>query len=79
MLGDAQVGVLLTDHRHSGLVPAGGATFVDFKVDYPGKYTLVDHALSRAGKGLAGVLEVKGKADATVYKATHQGNGDMAH
>ena len=55
------------------LVPAGGATIVDFKLDYPGKYVLVDHALSRAGKGLAGVLEVSGPADASIYDA-----GDLA-
>jgi len=61
------------------LVPAGGATIVEFKVDYPGKYLLVDHALSRAGKGLAGALEVTGKADATVYKASDEAAGNMAH
>jgi len=61
------------------LVPAGGATMVDFKVDYPGKYLLVDHALSRAAKGLVGAIEVTGKADATVYKASEPGNGNMAH
>lgn len=61
------------------LVPAGGATIVDFKVQYPGKYLLVDHALSRAGKGLVGALEVTGKADATVYKASDKPMGDMAH
>ena len=44
-------------------VAPGGATMVDFKVDYPGKYALVDHALSRATKGLIGILEVEGKAD----------------
>jgi nitrite reductase (NO-forming) len=49
------------------LVPAGGAAIVEFKLDYPGKYILVDHALSRAGKGLVGVLEVSGKADPAVY------------
>jgi nitrite reductase (NO-forming) len=52
---------------------------VQFKVDYPGKYMLVDHSLSRAGKGLAGVLEVTGKADDSVYKPSHPGHGDMAH
>lgn len=61
------------------LVPAGGATIVDFKVQHPGKYILVDHALSRAGKGLAGILEVKGKADATVYRSSEKGVADMAH
>src|SRR5688572_5797852 len=36
------------------LVPPGGATIVEFKVDYPGRYMLVDHALSRMEKGLTG-------------------------
>jgi nitrite reductase (NO-forming) len=49
-------------------VPPGGAAIVEFKVDYPGKYVLVDHALSRAGKGLLGILEVTGKADPAVYR-----------
>lgn len=49
------------------LVPPGGATMVEFKVDYPGKYILVDHALSRAEKGLAGFLTVTGKADAEIF------------
>jgi nitrite reductase (NO-forming) len=61
------------------LVPAGGATIVDFKVQHPGKYILVDHALSRAGKGLAGIMEVRGKADPTVYRASDKGEGNMAH
>ena len=49
-------------------VPPGGAAIVEFKVEYPGKYVLVDHALSRAGKGLLGILEVVGKADPAVYQ-----------
>jgi nitrite reductase (NO-forming) len=50
------------------IVPPGGATIVEFKVEYPGKYALVDHALSRAGKGLIGILEVAGPRDAAVYR-----------
>ncbi|TZF90498.1 nitrite reductase, copper-containing [Lysobacter lacus] len=42
------------------LVPPGGATMVEFKVDHPGKYILVDHALSRLEKGLVGFLYVTG-------------------
>ena len=61
------------------LVPAGGATMVEFKLDYPGKYLLVDHALSRAAKGLAGVLEVSGPADDTIYKARNSEHASMAH
>src|SRR3546814_10623295 len=36
----------LTDVQTT-LVPPGGATMVEFRVDYPGRYILVDHALSR--------------------------------
>ncbi|RYG99527.1 MAG: nitrite reductase, copper-containing [Alphaproteobacteria bacterium] len=50
------------------LVAPGGATITEFKVQYPGKYLLVDHALSRVGKGLAGVLEVSGEKDAAIYE-----------
>ncbi len=50
------------------LVAPGGATMVDFKVNYPGKYLLVDHALSRVGKGLVATLEVQGKADPSIYQ-----------
>lgn len=49
------------------LVPPGGATMVEMKVEYPGNYMLVDHALSRAARGLVGVLKVEGEADAAVY------------
>ena len=51
------------------LVPAGGATMVEFGVDYPGNYTIVDHSLSRVEKGLVGVLKVNGKADAKIFNS----------
>ena len=41
-------------------VPPGGATIVDFKIDRPGHYMLVDHALSRLERGLVGSLIVDG-------------------
>jgi nitrite reductase (NO-forming) len=41
-------------------VPAGGAVIVDFKLEVPGNYTLVDHALSRMERGLVGILSVEG-------------------
>jgi len=51
------------------LIPAGGASIIEFKVDYPGNYILVDHALSRLDRGAWGILKVEGKADDTVFKA----------
>jgi nitrite reductase (NO-forming) len=56
----------LTDVQTT-LVPPGGATMVEFKTEYPGRYVLVDHALSRVEKGVAGFLTVKGKADPTIF------------
>ena len=51
------------------LVAPGGATIVELKVQHPGSYLLVDHALSRAGKGAVGVLEVTGEAVPGVFHA----------
>jgi nitrite reductase (NO-forming) len=49
-------------------VPPGGASMVEFKVEVPGKFMLVDHALSRVERGLAGVLEVTGPDNPNVFK-----------
>jgi nitrite reductase (NO-forming) len=48
-------------------VPAGGATIVEFTLDVPGRYILVDHALARLERGLAGFLVVDGPEDASVF------------
>lgn len=50
-------------------VAPGGAAIVELKTDYPGSYLLVDHALSRVGKGAVGVLEVSGTADPSIYQS----------
>lgn len=56
----------LTDVQTT-LVPPGGATMVEFKVDVPGRYILVDHALSRMQRGLAGFLLVEGEPNHEIY------------
>ena len=48
-------------------VPAGGAVIVEFKLDVPGNYTLVDHALARLERGLVGVLHVEGPPNPDIY------------
>lgn len=57
------------------LVPAGGATMVEFGLDYPGRYILVDHALSRLDRGAWGVLEVEGEADPTIFDGMIESGG----
>ena len=54
------------------LVPAGGAAMVEFKVDYPGNYVLVDHALSRLDRGAWGMLHVEGAADSMIFEGEIQ-------
>lgn len=56
----------LTDVQTT-LVPPGGATMVEFRLEVPGRYILVDHALSRLQRGLAGYLYVEGDPNLEVF------------
>jgi len=49
-------------------VAPGGATMVEFGLDVPGRYILVDHALSRAEKGLAGFLYAEGEENPEIFR-----------
>ena len=50
------------------LVPAGGSSIVEFKVDVPGNFILVDHSIFRAfNKGALGMLTVAGTDNKTIY------------
>jgi nitrite reductase (NO-forming) len=49
-------------------IPAGGAAMLEFKVEVPGTYVLVDHALFRSfNKGTLGMLKVDGPQNQIVY------------
>jgi len=56
-------------------VPPGSAAMVEFATKVPGKYTIVDHALSRLEKGLAGSLIVDGAAQPDIFRAAPLGDG----
>jgi nitrite reductase (NO-forming) len=51
---------------------AGGAVMVEFTLDYPGNFVLVDHALARVDRGAWGVLHVDGEADPSIYNGQIQ-------
>ena len=59
----------LTDVQTT-LVPPGGATMVEFKLEVPGRFILVDHALSRLQRGLAGFLIVEGDPNPEIFDGT---------
>lgn len=49
------------------LIPSGGATVLEFQVDVPASYVLVDHAIFRAfNKGAIGILKVEGDHDESI-------------
>ena len=48
-------------------VPPGGAVITEMKLEVPGNYVLVDHALSRLERGLSGILHVEGPANPEIY------------
>src|SRR3546814_2710689 len=66
----------LTDVQTT-MVPPGGATMVEFKVDVPGNYVLVDHALSRMEKGLSGILTVTGKEDHSIFHRSEEHTSEL--
>ena len=49
-------------------VPPGGAAMAEFKVEVPGRYVLVDHALSRMERGLKGLLVVEGAERPEIFR-----------
>jgi FtsP/CotA-like multicopper oxidase with cupredoxin domain len=51
------------------LVPAGGAAVVEFTLEVPGRYILVDHALARVERGLVGFLVVQGAENLEVFRS----------
>ena len=61
------------------VVPAGGATIVEFDVELPGKYLLVDHSLARLDKGVWGVLEVRGEWDDDIHTPMPNIHKTMKH
>jgi nitrite reductase (NO-forming) len=61
-------GSVAQKHVQTTMVPAGGSTVVEFKLEVPGTYVLVDHSLSRAfNKGALGMLKVTGAEIPLIY------------
>lgn len=61
-------GTKINENVQTTLIPAGGAAIVEFKVEEPGDYVLVDHSIFRAfNKGAIGMLKVTGEKNSKVY------------
>jgi nitrite reductase (NO-forming) len=62
-------GALAAQHQvQTTMIPSGGATIVEFGLEVPGTYLLVDHSIFRAfNKGALGMLKVSGPENKLVY------------
>jgi nitrite reductase (NO-forming) len=50
------------------LIPAGGAAIMDFRLEVPGSYVLVDHSIFRAfNKGALAILKADGPENLAIY------------
>ena len=63
-----EAGTNFQENVQTTLIPAGGAAIVEFRVEAPGTYILVDHSIFRAfNKGALGMLKVAGEAVPEIY------------
>lgn len=61
-------GSAINNHIQTTLVPAGGATMVEMKLEVPGVLNLVDHSYYRANsKGAVGQIKVTGEENKSIY------------
>ncbi|HLU83260.1 MAG TPA: copper-containing nitrite reductase, partial [Trueperaceae bacterium] len=63
-----EAGAMVNRDVQTTVVPAGGAAVVEFKLDVPGTYNMVDHAIFRAfNKGAIGQIVATGATDHVVF------------
>ncbi|MEZ4793837.1 MAG: copper-containing nitrite reductase [Gelidibacter sp.] len=61
-------GNIVNENVQTTLIPAGGAAIIEFRVEVPGTFILVDHSIFRAfNKGALGMLKVEGEEDKKIY------------
>jgi nitrite reductase (NO-forming) len=66
-------GKSINEDVQTTLIPAGGASIVEFRVDVPGTFILVDHSIFRAfNKGALGMLNVNGEENKSIYSGVVQ-------
>lgn len=68
-------GDLKNHNVQTTLIPAGGAAIVEFKVDVPGTFIIVDHSIFRAfSKGALAMINVKGPEQPSIYSGKQADN-----
>ncbi|MEX2150716.1 MAG: copper-containing nitrite reductase [Steroidobacteraceae bacterium] len=61
-------GTRFQENVQTTLIPAGGAAMMDFHIEVPGSYVLVDHSIFRAfNKGALAILKADGPENKAIY------------
>jgi nitrite reductase (NO-forming) len=61
------------------LIPAGGAAIIDFKLQVPGDYVLVDHSIFRTDRGAVGILSASGDPAPSIFRSNHFAGASSGH
>ena len=70
-----EAGTRYQENVQTTLIPAGGAAMVEFDVEVPGTYILVDHSIFRTfHKGALGMLQVGGDEAPAIYSGQQADN-----
>ena len=75
---EGNIGGSVEKNVQTTAVLPGGSSIVEFTLDVPGKYLLVDHALARMNKGAWAVLEVTGEENPAIYSSM-KGSAEHTH
>ena len=61
-------GTRFQENVQTTLIPAGGAAMMEFSLEVPGSYVIVDHSIFRAfNKGALAILKVEGAENKAIY------------
>lgn len=61
-------GTRVQENVQTTIVPAGGSAIVEYQLEVPGTYVLVDHSIFRAfNKGAVGMMKVEGPEAKAIY------------
>lgn len=64
---EGTIGGTINENIQTTLIPSAGSVIVEFKVDVPGAYLLVDHSIFRVAKGAVGILSVEGEENLSIF------------
>jgi nitrite reductase (NO-forming) len=71
---EGAIGGTINENVQTTLIPSAGAVIVEFKVEVPGAYLLLDHSIFRVAKGAVGILSVTGEDNPSIYNSMDPAN-----